>query len=276
LAKFAGFDPDPTNQLLSQVCRKYSLLETDEESTLIKRAQDGDLRAYHHLINANLRLVVSVAKRYLRSGVPLPDLINMGSEGLEKAIEKFDESKGCRFSTYAVNWIKQKISRGICKEARIVRLPTHVVAIVMKIRRESDRLEGQLGRQASVEELAAATLLVPTEIEKYIDLFEPLSLEQLRENNGDISYEDFIPETALNPADAVEKKMIAESIRHYLPKLSEIERFVIDNRFGIDCEEGTLEEIGRKLKVTRERVRQIEQRAIKKLKLFTRGDPLLV
>lgn len=271
-----NLEVDPTDQLLKNVLVEYPLLDAKSETRLIAQAQEGNDQARATLVNSNLLLVASVAPRYYYSGVSLHDLIVIGTIGLMRAIDKFDLSLGFRFSTYAVGWIKQVMSRTVEREHRVIRIPTHAVSKIMKITRTRNRLEIELGREVSVEEVAEIVGLTPEQVEWYESLEDPMSLEHLSEKKGGVPFEDLIPEDSANPADEVEKQVFCDQVRSYLTKLSEVELLVIERRFGFEGREQTLEEIGRHLKVTRERVRQIEAKALKKLRQYVSNDPMFV
>lgn len=267
---------DATDQLLKNISVKYPLLDAKSESRLIALAQKGDDRARATMVNSNLLLVASVASRYLSTGISNHDLIVIGTIGLLRAIDKFDLSRGFRFSTYAVGWIRQTISRAIVKECRAIRVPAHAVTRITKIARTRKGLEIELNREASVEEVAEIVGLTPEQVEWYESIEEPLSLESLSKNNGGIPFEELIPEDSVDPINKIEKQEFCDRVRHYLPKLSSVERLVIERRFGFEGPEETLETIGQRLCVTRERVRQLEARALRKLRQHLSNDPMFV
>lgn len=267
---------DATDQLLKNISVKYPLLDAKSESRLIALAQKGDDRARATIVNSNLLLVASVASRYLSTGISNHDLIVIGTIGLLRAIDKFDLSRGFRFSTYAVFWIRQTISRAIVKECRAIRVPAHAVTRITKIARTRKGLEIELNREASVEEVAEIVGLTPEQVEWYESIDEPLSLESLSKNNGGIPFEELIPEDSVDPINKIEKQEFCDRVRHYLPKLSSVERLVIERRFGFEGPEETLETIGQRLCVTRERVRQLEARALRKLRQHLSNDPMFV
>jgi RNA polymerase primary sigma factor len=248
---------------------RIPLLSAQSELDLARRIERNDREARNHLIEANLRLVVSIAKRYVGQGLALEDLIGEGNIGLIRAVTKFDPSKGFRFSTYATWWIKQAITRSILEGTRAVRLPVYIMEEVMRVKRMTRQLYQELGREPTPAQIGerlgisgerVSELLVWAE--KVFSLDAPLSEEE--ENSlGDI-IED--PQMQ-SPAETTDRTLLREEVRKVLSNLTLRERQVIELRFGlVDDHDHTLEEVGKKLKVTRERVRQIEERAIRKLR----------
>ena len=259
---------DSLRLYLREIAR-IPLLSATREVALAERAEAGDREARNQLIEANLRLVVSIAKKYVGQGLSLEDLIGEGNIGLIRAVTKFDYRKGFRFSTYATWWIKQAITRSILEGTRAVRLPVYIMEEVMRVKRMMRQLYQDLGREPTPEQIGAALSMSAERVsellvwaEKVFSLDAPLSDEE--ENTlGDI-IED---ERTIGPVETTDRELLREEVRRVLNNLTLRERQVIELRFGLaDDHDHTLEEVGRRLKVTRERVRQIEERAIRKLR----------
>jgi RNA polymerase primary sigma factor len=259
---------DSLRLYLREIAR-IPLLSASREVMLAERAEAGDREARNQLIEANLRLVVSIAKKYVGQGLSLEDLIGEGNIGLIRAVTKFDYRKGFRFSTYATWWIKQAITRSILEGTRAVRLPVYIMEEVMRVKRMMRQLYQDLGREPTPEAIGAALSMSPDRVsellvwaEKVFSLDAPLSDEE--ENTlGDI-LED---ERTIGPVETTDRRLLRDEVRRVLNNLTLRERQVIELRFGlVDDQDHTLEEVGRRLKVTRERVRQIEERAIRKLR----------
>src|SRR5947209_4415813 len=248
---------------------RIPLLSAQSEVALARRVEAGERQARNALIVANLRLVVSIAKKYVGQGLPLEDLVGEGNIGLIRAVAKFDPNKGFRFSTYATWWIKQAITRAILEGTRTVRLPVYIMEEVMRVKRMTRQLYQELGREPTPEHIGSRLNMTADRVnellvwaEKVFSLDAPLSEEE--ENTlGDI-----IEDTRnRSPMEITDQQLLREEIRKVLSNLTLRERQVIELRFGlVDDHDHTLEEVGKKLKVTRERVRQIEERAIRKLR----------
>lgn len=267
---------DPVRMYLKEI-GKVPLLTAAEEISIAKRMADGDEEARKELIDANLRLVVSVAKKYVGKGLLFLDLIQEGNLGLIKAVEKFDYRKGYKFSTYATWWIRQAITRAIADQARTIRIPVHMVETINKLIRCQRQLIQELGREPRPEEIAKEmdiTVEKVREIKKIAQ--EPVSLETPIGEEEDSHLGDFIPdEDAPEPATVASFTLLREQLMEVLDTLTPREEMVIRLRFGLDDgKTRTLEEIGRVFKVTRERIRQIEAKALRKLRQPSRSKKL--
>lgn len=267
---------DPVRMYLKEI-GKVPLLSGEEEIALAKRMEEGDEEAKKKLCEANLRLVVSIAKRYVGRGMQFLDLIQEGNLGLIKAVEKFDYRKGYKFSTYATWWIRQAITRAIADQARTIRIPVHMVETINKLIRVSRQLLQELGRDAKPEEIAAEMDMSVEKVREILKIAqEPVSLETPIGEEEDSHLGDFIPDTdAPAPADAAAFSMLKEQLMEVLETLTPREQKVLKLRFGLeDGRARTLEEVGKQFDVTRERIRQIEAKALRKLKHPSRSKKL--
>ncbi|WP_062552330.1 RNA polymerase sigma factor RpoD [Peptoniphilus phoceensis] len=267
---------DPVRMYLKEI-GKISLLTADEEVEIAKRMEAGDEFAKKELAEANLRLVVSIAKRYVGRGMSFLDLIQEGNLGLMKAVDKFDYTKGFKFSTYATWWIRQAITRAIADQARTIRIPVHMVETINKLVRVQRQLVQDLGRDPLPEEIAAEMNLDVDrvrEIQKIAQ--EPVSLETPIGEEEDSHLGDFIPDDEiLSPQDAATFTLLKEQLNTVLETLTEREKKVLTLRFGLDDGRArTLEEVGKEFDVTRERIRQIEAKALRKLRHPSRSKKL--
>ena len=259
---------DPVRMYLKEI-GKTELLTADEEKELAARMEAGDWASKQHLIEANLRLVVSIAKRYTGRGMHFLDLIQEGNLGLIKAVDKFDYTKGFKFSTYATWWIRQAITRAIADQARTIRIPVHMVETINKLIRIQRQLVQELGREPEVEEMAAEMELPPEKIREIMKISqEPVSLEKPIGEEEDSHLGDFIPdEDAPSPADQAASTLLKEELTKVLSGLTPREEKVLRLRFGLDDgRTRTLEEVGLEFDVTRERIRQIEAKALRKMR----------
>ena len=267
---------DPVRMYLKEI-GKVPLLSAEEEIELAKRMEEGDEEAKKRLSEANLRLVVSIAKRYVGRGMLFLDLIQEGNLGLIKAVEKFDYSKGYKFSTYATWWIRQAITRAIADQARTIRIPVHMVETINKLVRVSRQLLQQLGREPSPEEIAAEMNMPVERVREILKISqEPVSLETPIGEEEDSHLGDFIQDDNVPvPADAAAFTLLKEQLREVLSTLTEREQKVLRLRFGLDDGRArTLEEVGKEFNVTRERIRQIEAKALRKLRHPSRSRKL--
>ncbi len=267
---------DPVRMYLKEI-GQVKLLSAEEEVELAKRVSEGDQEAKNKLTEANLRLVVSIAKKYSGRGLHILDLIQEGNTGLIRAVDKFDWTKGNKFSTYATWWIRQAITRAIADQARTIRVPVHMVEVINKATRCNRKLVQELGREPTVEEIAAE-LGLPVEkiIEANRTAADTLSLDTPVGDEEDTSIGSFVEdERTPGPADATSNALLAEALKEILDTLTEREADVLRMRFGMyDGRTHTLEEVGHIFNVTRERIRQIENKAIRKLRHPSRAKKI--
>ena len=267
---------DPVRMYLKEIV-KVSLLSADEEIELAKRMEKGDEAAKKRLAEANLRLVVSIAKRYVGRGMLFLDLIQEGNLGLIKAVEKFDYRKGYKFSTYATWWIRQAITRAIADQARTIRIPVHMVETINKLIRVSRQLLQELGREPTPEEIAEEMDMPVDRVREILKISqEPVSLETPIGEEEDSHLGDFIQDDNVPvPADAAAFTLLKEQLVEVLSTLTDREQKVLRLRFGLDDGRArTLEEVGKEFNVTRERIRQIEAKALRKLRHPSRSRKL--
>ena len=267
---------DPVKVYLKEI-GSFPLLSLDEEIELAERIQVGDARAKKRLAEANLRLVVSIAKRYVGRGMLFLDLIQEGNLGLIKAVEKFDHTKGFKFSTYATWWIRQAITRAIADQARTIRIPVHMVETINKVKKVQSQLLHKNGQEPSVEDLAAELDMPQDKVREILKVAqEPISLESPIGEEEDSHLGDFIPDyDAPVPEEAATHTLLREQLNEVLATLTPREAKVLSLRFGIeDGRPRTLEEVGKEFNVTRERIRQIEAKALRKLRHPSRNKKL--
>jgi RNA polymerase primary sigma factor len=255
---------------------KIHLLSFEEEIDLSKRVERGDKRAYDRLVEANLRLVVSIAKKYVGRGMSLMDLIQEGNIGLARAVEKYDWRRGFKFSTYATWWIRQAITRAIADQARVIRIPVHMVETINRYARIARKLMQELGREPQPEEVAK---VMGIDLEKAREIVkvsqEPASLEKPVGDEEDSILGDFVQANDPTPDDQAAHSLLREHIQEVLGSLTDRERKIIEMRFGlVDGKTRTLEEVGKEFGVTRERIRQIEAKALRKLRHPSRAKKL--
>jgi RNA polymerase primary sigma factor len=267
---------DPVRMYLKEIGR-VDLLSAEEEISLATRIEDGDEEAKRRLAEANLRLVVSIAKRYVGRGMLFLDLIQEGNMGLIKAVEKFDYRKGFKFSTYATWWIRQAITRAIADQARTIRIPVHMVETINKLIRVQRQLLQDLGREPSPEEIAEDMDLTPEKVREILKIAqEPVSLETPMGEEDDSHLGDFIEDQdATSPSEHAAYELLKEQLEDVLDTLTDREENVLRLRFGLDDgRTRTLEEVGKVFGVTRERIRQIEAKALRKLRHPSRSKRL--
>jgi len=256
---------------------KTSLLTSAQEVRLAKRIEQGDSAAREHMVNANVRLVASVARRYMGRGLPLEDLMQEGTIGLLRAVEKYNYRRGYRFSTYATHWIRQAISRGLANQGRSIRLPAHVIDAISRLHRVREQLREDLGRAPTREELAVAAGVTEKKLMQLIRCAaQPVSLEAPITEDGELRVGDLLPAgEESSPAERAFHYRVREEVDIALSALTVRERDVITLRYGLgDDDPLTLEETGRRLSITRERARQIEGKALEKLRHSSVGERL--
>lgn len=268
--KFIDDIADDSVRLYLREIGKIPLLNAEEEITLAKKVQTGDKKAKDHMAEANMRLVVSIAKRYVGRGLDLLDLIQEGNTGLLRAVEKFDPDKGFKFSTYATWWIRQAITRAIADQARTIRIPVHMVETINKLLRTHRRMTQELNREPTNEELAKEMEIEVDKVEHIMKIKQDISsLDQsVRDDEEDSVLGDFIEdEDTPAPEESATSQLLREHVDKILTGLSEREQKILRMRFGLDDgKTNTLEEVGREFGVTRERIRQIEAKALAKLR----------
>ena len=277
LTRLEGIEStDPVRQYLREIGR-VPLLNAEEEIELAKRYEKNDKKAKDKLTETNLRLVVSIAKKYIGRGLSLLDLIQEGNQGLIRAVEKYDWRKGFKFSTYATWWIRQAITRAIADQARTIRIPVHMVETINKLYRISRRLMQELGREPTAEETGEQVELSPDRVREIFKIAqETTSLEAPVGEDQESVLGDFIPdEGQLSPVDQASKQLLKDHLDEVLATLTEREAKVLKLRFGLEgSKQMTLEEVGKVFGVTRERIRQIEAKALRKLKHPSRRKKL--
>ena len=267
---------DPVRMYLKEI-GKIPLLTPEREAYLAERISQGDKQAKDELIEANLRLVVSIAKRHVGKGMYFLDLIQEGNLGLIKAVEKFDHSKGYKFSTYATWWIRQAITRAIADQARTIRIPVHMVETIHKVSRKTRELLQELGREPTTDEVAAALDMTADKVREIMKIAQdPVSLETPIGEEEDSHLGDFVEDNdSPAPSDSASYSLLREQLCAILHTLTPREEQVIKLRFGLeDGRPRTLEEVGKKFEITRERIRQIEAKALRKLRHPSRSKTL--
>ena len=267
---------DPVRMYLKEI-GKIPLLTPERETYLAEQINVGDKAAKDELIEANLRLVVSIAKRHIGKGMYFLDLIQEGNLGLIKAVEKFDYSKGYKFSTYATWWIRQAITRAIADQARTIRIPVHMVETIHKVSRAARQLLQEFGREPTTDEIAASLEMTPEKVREIMKIAQdPVSLETPIGEEEDSHLGDFVEDNdSPAPSDSASYSLLKEQLENILHTLTKREEEVINLRFGLkDGRPRTLEEVGRQFQITRERIRQIEAKALRKLRHPSRSKTL--
>jgi RNA polymerase primary sigma factor len=276
-ADLKGIGVDDTVRMYLREIGKFPLLTSEEEIVLAKRVKAGDIRAKHKLVNSNLRLVVSIAKKYTGRGMLFLDLVQEGNLGLIRAVEKFDHRKGYKFSTYATWWIRQAITRAIADQARTIRIPVHMVETINRLRKTSRLLLQKLGRKPTEKEIAKKAHISVDKVREIIKVSQlPLSLEMPVGDEESSRLGDFVEDASVQPPDdIVMHGLLRDDLEDVMNTLTDREKMVLKLRFGLDDgHPRTLEEVGRVFAVTRERIRQIEAKALRKLKHPTRAKKL--
>ena len=277
LADLKGIGVDDTVRMYLREIGKFPLLTSEEEVVLAKRVKASDVRAKHKLVNSNLRLVVSIAKKYTGRGMLFLDLVQEGNLGLIRAVEKFDYRKGYKFSTYATWWIRQAITRAIADQARTIRIPVHMVETINRLRKTSRMLLQKLGRKPTEKEIAKKSRISVEKVREIIKVSQlPLSLEMPVGDEESSRLGDFVEDASVQaPDEIVMHGLLRDDLENVMDTLTEREKMVLKLRFGLDDgHPRTLEEVGRVFAVTRERIRQIEAKALRKLKHPTRAKKL--
>jgi len=277
LEELKGIGVDDTVRMYLREIGKFPLLTPEEEIDLAKRIKLAEIRAKHKLVNSNLRLVVSIAKKYTGRGMLFLDLIQEGNLGLIRAVEKFDHRKGYKFSTYATWWIRQAITRSIADQARTIRIPVHMVETINRLRKTSRLLLQALGRKPTEEEIARKSRISVDKVREIVKVSQvPLSLEMPVGDEDSSRLGDFVEDGGIQaPDEIVLHGLLRDDLEEVMKSLTDRERTVLKLRFGLDDgHPRTLEEVGRVYNVTRERIRQIEAKALRKLKHPTRSKKL--
>ena len=277
LAAIKGVGIDDTVRMYLREIGRHPLLSGEEEVVLAKRVKRGEMKAKHKLVNSNLRLVVSIAKKYTGRGMLFLDLVQEGNLGLIRAVEKFDHRKGYKFSTYATWWIRQAITRAIADQARTIRIPVHMVETINRLRKVSRQLLQKLGRKPTEKEIARRSRMSVEKVREIIKVSQvPLSLEMPVGDEESSRLGDFVEDAGVQaPEEVVTQGLLRDDLEEVMKALTARERMVLKMRFGLDDgHPRTLEEVGREFRVTRERIRQIEAKALRKLKHPTRARKL--